>query len=113
MKKALTLLMIIGMTFFGLQGVKAQEVLTASEIKISIFPNPVQENLSIEFKSDRHNKIQISLSDILGKIIFNQTYETHIGLNKINRNISNIPKGIYFVTVISGDFKRSMKIVKR
>jgi Lamin Tail Domain len=55
--------------------------------------NPVNENLTINFKQPYSGIV--SLSDVLGKLIFSKTYTNTL---LINENISLLNGGIYFIS---------------
>lgn len=66
------------------------------EMEITIFPNPVNSILNIQYDGD----LQIIINDILGKEI--------IKTDKKNIDMSSIPSGIYIVNI--NDIKRAKKI---
>ena len=84
------------------------ENVNSGSINVSLFPNPVQDQLSILFDSDNNNRTLL-LRDMVGKIVL-----THRIISSSNTlNVSEIPKGIYFIEVLEEE-KRvwSKKIVK-
>lgn len=71
----------------------------------SIYPNPFTSNFTIETNG---NKAQVQLTDVLGKIVYNET----ITGNKTVVNF-DIPAGIYFITVTQNDTATTKKIIKK
>jgi Secretion system C-terminal sorting domain len=78
---------------------------TKNEI-ISIFPNPVKENLTLNLNYFTPSQ-EIIITDIQGKIIHNQKLE---GLST-TLNIRNFKKGIYFLNLIDGTQKTTKKFI--
>lgn len=72
---------------------------------ISIFPNPVAGKLYITAPAGQHH---IIIRDLLGKTVYKATTDN----NKEAINLSNIPKGLYFVTVSGKDYTRTQKVTK-
>ena len=72
---------------------------------IKIYPNPVDKELSIEIPcTDNFNKIIIT--DLTGKIVFNQTGKS----NSIN--VEKLSKGVYILEVVSGINEMRTKFMK-
>jgi len=82
---------------------------------VTVFPNPVKENLIIDFKSNVSCNLKISLKDILGKevaLIYNERINT--GKNKLVINLTqhSIKSGIYFLELlVNGEQYYTEKII--
>tara|TARA_B100000768_G_scaffold173565_1_gene182964 strand:- start:845 stop:1324 length:480 start_codon:yes stop_codon:yes gene_type:complete len=77
------------------------------EIKLKVYPNPVNELLYISHPTE--NNFDIYLTDITGKKIFKGEVQ-----NQYPINISQYPKGIYLLTIMTGEIKQTntYKIIK-
>jgi hypothetical protein len=67
---------------------------TNVENRISLYPNPVKEKMSIKF-NDNNGIIKIEIRDIFGSLKFSE-------INKKNLdfiNVSSLPNGIYFLSI--------------
>lgn len=72
-----------------------------------IYPNPVEDFLTIEVDQPTHARIEIhSLS---GKLM----YSNQLQFTSHQINVSSFEKGLYFITVNSQDFVKTGKIIKR
>ncbi|MCU0361253.1 MAG: T9SS type A sorting domain-containing protein [Bacteroidia bacterium] len=70
---------------------------------INIFPNPVNEELYINFKSsiNQSNSITFNLSDVTGKTLKSLTFNNYRSVNKID--LKDISVGMYFLhTAVEG-----------
>ena len=70
--------------------------LAAAENQFNLFPNPASNLLNIEFPNDYYNDgkpSQIKIINVLGESIFKST----ISNQQSTIDISNLPKGFYFV----------------
>jgi hypothetical protein len=74
-----------------------------------IFPNPTKGDINIKFTLNSALDFELRLIDIQGKVIFNDIHENYIGEYILINNISNKPKGIYFVKI----FTREGLIIKK
>jgi len=75
--------------------------------RVSVYPNPAQNEFFIELKSD---KAKYSLFDAKGSLII-EKQELSSGKNKIN--IANLPAGIYFVEISDSGKTVTRKLIKK
>ena len=78
------------------------------EIKLKVYPNPVIELLYISHPTE--NNFDIYLTDITGKKIFKGEVQ-----NQYPINISQYTRGIYLLTIMTGEIKKTntYKIIKQ
>jgi hypothetical protein len=84
------------------------ENLTKSEIKI--FPNPVNNHLSVEFPDYLKDRPDILINDLQGRII-KCPYENY--LNTVEINVSSLDKGIYFMQINGSVIFEKIKVIKQ
>lgn len=83
------------------------KTLTQSFDQLHIYPNPTQESFFIEINQPT-SKIQVSLSDITGRTIYEQSF----GLQETIRiNPGALSSGLYFVKVMNGNQVLTGKVV--
>ena len=90
---------------------------TENEIEngeIKIFPNPADGDISIEFKADNASKIELNLTDILGRIVLNQIHNVIPN----QKNTLTIPlksvhlsTGTYVIKIINGKQQFCEKVI--
>ncbi|WP_081740450.1 T9SS type A sorting domain-containing protein [Aquimarina pacifica] len=85
---------------------------TLEKNTILLFPNPVQTNMQIQLSTDGEEVI-ISIVDLLGKKVSENTFQTHTGINLLKVNTENFAAGLYTVTILKGKSKFSKKIMIR
>ncbi len=81
--------------------------------RVSLFPNPAKESLTLDFYSTSKQKIKISISDMLSKTIVNIDKEVLPGDNLIQLPVEKISTGTYFVHVISTETNVVKKVVMK
>ena len=72
---------------------------TQNSNSVSVYPNPTTGNLYLTANSD------IVLTDLLGKVVFEIKNTNYI-------DISEQPKGIYFLIIMDNNFKEIIKVLK-
>lgn len=86
----------------------------SGEEVISVYPNPANDRLKIEFQSDLALLPEINIIDLTGKVV--KKYEEQLSqeqehLFKGDLDISMLPPGVYFVKVIQGKRIISKKLM--
>ncbi len=78
-------------------------------INPTLYPNPVHENgdFSIDF-GEVVERVSISITGIDGKLI---KYDTYFNQQLVHQQIE-VPSGIYFISIQTGEFKRIFKMIK-
>lgn len=87
------------------------EEISTSDIELSAYPNPVHDLLNIDFNSTVQKTYTLSLLDIQGRVVYTKAFESEIGLNHLELNVSEYQKGIYFGYLTSEAERRSLKII--
>ena len=70
---------------------------------ISVAPNPVKDNAILSLTSVKGGKMNISVSDITGKVIMTRSLNVIAGNNPINMNFATLGAGTYNIKVINAD----------
>ena len=85
--------------------------------KLTVYPNPFKNRLSIDIESEKNEQITVKLTDIRGRSVFQSKEQLKPGKNQINLNFLkfSLPSGYYVLTVLSEQNvieERSVKICK-
>jgi subtilisin-like proprotein convertase family protein len=79
-------------------------------VSFVLYPNPNQGSFTISFESESQKGVQIVVHDILGKRVYDKTFESTGTFNQ-NIQLPNAASGIYLVTVIDGERRTVKKVV--
>ena len=74
---------------------------------VLVFPNPVTNHLTIALPGN-NKKVEVTISDITGKIIYTTTATD---VNKLELNTTDFAAGIYVVQIQTADFIGTKKLV--
>lgn len=62
-----------------------------------IYPNPTQGHFSLTFNSNEVVKQSVKIYNLIGQVIYAESYEAVQGLNQLNFDISKCSQGIYMI----------------
>jgi hypothetical protein len=74
-----------------------------------LYPNPVSDELHIGFIDSENEKAILTLTDVLGQVIYQKQINTNVP-NTLS--VSTIPQGVYFLKVETPNGKATKKIIK-
>ena len=87
------------------------EINKPNESWASISPNPITASSSLSLQIAFDDKVSIQLSDIAGKIIWNENLPLSKGKHNIPLNLTDLGTGIYFCNIKSTRLNKVMKVV--
>jgi hypothetical protein len=79
---------------------------------LNLIPNPSDGNSTLQWESIQPQNLQITVTDVVGKVLFTQKVNAQKGLNKMN--LSTDAAGVYFVSIYGESGSRGvLKMVVR
>lgn len=79
---------------------------------LSLYPNPANDILIMQFMNSESQQVSISIINMLGKeTVIEKSRTIYPGWNKMDINTNNLPKGIYLVKMETGNKVLSQKII--
>lgn len=76
---------------------------------ITVYPNPCNKQLSLEFENLNNEKVEFKIYSILGKVV-NEGILDPVDINSIN--VSHLENGFYMIQAVNGKKKYSGKFIK-
>jgi hypothetical protein len=80
---------------------------------ITVYPNPSNDKLIIEFNSDKEEMASISLYDVTGTLVIETPPERLNQSAKYNFDTRGIREGVYLLIIKVGNKQETFKIVKQ
>lgn len=80
---------------------------------MSLYPNPVKDEFYVVVDSDENTRIKITISDISGKIIYQNYAQLIDGMNRIGLNASSFGKGMYILRIATNTTQQTVKMIKQ
>jgi hypothetical protein len=80
---------------------------------ITVYPNPVADELKISFRSSHRSVAQVSLFNNIGKQVLKQETDVEPGNNMVSIDIrsKSIEPGVYFIQILSGNQTITRKLI--
>lgn len=85
----------------------------ASEIGLSIYPNPTNAASTVEFVSPKDSKVVVTVLDVTGRMVEENQIEALAGQvtkHEVNKS-SNLGSGVYFVTLTMDGQRTTKKLI--
>jgi len=79
---------------------------------ITLYPNPLKSLLTVECSSLNICKVNITITDIVGKKVISEDEQFVPGMNRKVFNLGKDPNGIYFVSIKTPTQQKIFKITK-
>lgn len=77
---------------------------------LNIYPNPVTDVLNIKHTFNENVNANISITDMTGKVIYNDALGMVYGEQKFKVDVSRFNAGVYFIQLTAGEAKHTSKI---
>jgi hypothetical protein len=90
----------------------AQRIEEPSTLSTLIYPNPTNSNINVVINATSETQTTIRITDLLGRVLLNETEELLSGNNTITYNIGEYAAGVYLVHVGNGNTQQVYKVVK-
>jgi len=81
--------------------------------EVSLFPNPANESVHVQFNLSGASQVQLVLVDMTGTIHANVSINGQIGTNTTELNLSDYAQGMYTILIRSNDALTSKKLIKQ
>jgi len=78
---------------------------------LKVFPNPVQDYLTVEYQSALSDQLDIQIINPMGQVIRKETYSKVGTTFQQEFNVSDLANGIYHLRIKEGDQMRSARFV--
>jgi predicted aspartyl protease len=78
--------------------------ITKNTFNLSLFPNPAQQQVMLEYQLNEKSQVQITVFDTLGKVVLQTNKEQQLaGKQQVKLNISGLGTGVYYVEMKVND----------
>lgn len=78
---------------------------------LSVYPNPVTDNLTLDFTLPESGKVTLKVMDMAGKVVLADMVEAASGANKHTMDVSGLRAGIYLLQVETRTGKVIQKVL--
>jgi hypothetical protein len=78
---------------------------------LNVWPNPANETLNYSFTPTSNDKVNVSLIDLQGRVVLDESIENNASVIGGSLDISGYSKGMYFLNIQQGKSKVYKKVV--
>jgi hypothetical protein len=78
---------------------------------LSLYPNPTEGELNLEFSVNSAQVVQIQIQDVYGKIAQNNNVNAALGSNLVMMDTKNLASGVYFITLKVGESQKVLQFI--
>jgi hypothetical protein len=97
---------------YSAEGVEESSNRKTRNAKLEIYPNPFSQSIVIKYQLPVRSRVSLEIYDITGRLvktIVNE--EKEAGNYKVGWNTKGFSSGVYFVTLVVGDYKEIQKLI--
>ncbi len=80
---------------------------------LSVFPNPVEGELSVRFALNNAQSTLMEIQDLSGKVVQTQLVQAQVGSNLVFINTDALASGMYFLRVTTGGVQETVQFVAK
>ena len=81
---------------------------------IRVFPNPTADFITLDFTTNVNEAVNVDVFNLVGvKVMDLDNGNNFEGSFTRRFEVASLPKGIYFINISVGDYKKSIKFVKK
>jgi autotransporter-associated beta strand protein len=81
------------------------------EIGLKVYPQPATTSAIVELNADRVGKVELTLLDVSGRIVRQQTNEMIDGINQIHLDTEGVAEGLYFLKANQNGNQQTVKFI--
>ena len=93
------------------------EIVSVSDLnglqKASIYPNPAQNYLNLEFNAKFSSTANISITNVLGQVVYQEVNPIRLGQQTIQLKINTLEAGSYFINLESKIGSINLPFIKK
>lgn len=89
------------------------KVSCSSSVEFKLWPNPVQNRMSVSVSMVSDTKVSLQIIDSKGVIVYFKSKDMFAGNNIVNINVPSLPNGNYIFELVANSGKQTIKFVKQ
>ncbi len=68
--------------------------------RMELYPNPVNDKLTLEVTTDKEETINYSIYDSFGRLLIEKNSSVTTGISQLHIDVSNLNKGVYMIRIL-------------
>lgn len=87
------------------------EIVNSKSLNLTASPNPASNKTNLKFTVNDESNAKITIHNLLGEKVLENTFETKIGENNYELNLHNLSNGVYLYTIEYKNIKETKRLV--
>jgi len=79
--------------------------------ELNIYPNPSEDVFTITFNSEKAQRYNLSVTNVLGEVLYSEKLDDFIGLYSKQVSLSNYSKAVYFLEIETNEGRVNKKLI--
>jgi Zn-dependent metalloprotease len=80
---------------------------------VDVFPNPFNSVFTVKYDTDKNDEIAVNITDIMGKVIYTESWGVCMGSNKKTISVEDLPAGVYVLRISDKSGSISKRMIKQ
>lgn len=80
---------------------------------LKVYPNPTNGLITVEFISNGNEDVDFEIVDVFGQVVYSERKKTSTGIQSIKFNVSDLPRGAYFIRSKTEKVNSTRRFVKK
>jgi hypothetical protein len=84
---------------------------TASGLNAEVYPNPATSKATVKFSAATAAQYHLNMTDVIGRNVLSTEGTATEGINMIDLDLNNLAKGVYQLSIMSGDNAEQIRMI--
>ncbi len=80
-------------------------------LNFTISPNPAKSKTNIHIFLNKNSEVNFKITDLTGRLLIEEKRELEAGNQSVMMDYSELPRGIYLLSLISGNLNRQQRLI--
>ena len=85
--------------------------ITERSFEWSLYPNPTNDVLTVKTFASRFENFDVRVTDVEGRIVLRERYTMPSGMQQHNLDVSELPSGIYCISLVGATQQYTQRFV--
>ena len=84
---------------------------SASGLNAQVYPNPATDKATVKFTATTAAQYHLNMTDVIGRNVLSTDGTASEGINMVDLDLNNLAKGVYMLSIMSGDNNEQIRVV--
>jgi hypothetical protein len=84
---------------------------SASGLNAEVYPNPATEKATVKFTAATDSQVHLNMTNVIGQSVMTSEVAATEGINMVDLDLNNVAKGVYMLSIMSGDNTEQIRLI--